>query len=157
MGIFSTGNGIKIVSSPSDAEIFVDGDLTNKITPHTFNNLSVGEHTFELKRLTDDGLTIFKKTIKIEKGIVKEFLWSLGEPSGIKIVSSPSDAEIFVDKKTINKLTPETLSSPPLSLGKHKIKLRYESLRRGILTYEEDITIEKNIFKEYRWVLEETG
>ena len=156
MGIFTSGIGIKIVSSPSDAEIFIDGGATDKITPHTFNDLSPGNHTFELKRLTSDGLTTFEKTVKIEKGKVKEFLWLLGEPSGVKIVSSPSDAEIFIDGDAIDKITPETLSYPSLSLGTHKVELRYESLQKGLMTYEEDIKIEKDKFKEFRWVLEET-
>jgi hypothetical protein len=73
---------------------------------------------------------------------------------GVRIVSSPSNATIYVDGSDINKITPQSLYD--LSIGNHTIRLEYFSTRRGNLAYEETVLIEEEFIKEFRWILEET-
>ena len=72
---------------------------------------------------------------------------------GVRIVSSPNYATVYVDNIDINKLTPQSLLD--LEAGNHTIRLEYTSTRRGDLEYEEEILIEADIIKEFRWILEE--
>jgi hypothetical protein len=48
----STYGNVYVTSTPSGAQIWVDGVNSNKVTPDTILNLSTGNHTFMLK-LTD--------------------------------------------------------------------------------------------------------
>jgi len=72
---------------------------------------------------------------------------------GVRIVSSPNYATVFVDGADINKLTPQSLLD--LTPGNHTISLEYLSSRRGMLEAEETILIERDVIKEYRIILEE--
>lgn len=72
---------------------------------------------------------------------------------GVRIVSAPNYASVFVDDVDIQKLTPQSIFD--LAIGDHTIRLEYLSTRRGNLEYEETVTIEADIIKEFRWILEE--
>lgn len=72
---------------------------------------------------------------------------------GVRLVSSPNYATVYVDDTDINKLTPQSLLD--LTAGNHTIRLEYTSTRRGDLAYEETVLIEKELIKEFRWILEE--
>jgi len=76
------------------------------------------------------------------------------EKYGIRIVSSPTNAEIFIDGTMTQKITPQSFYD--LSEGKHTFKLKYYSTKKGLLTFEEDVVISRGYVKEFRWVLEET-
>lgn len=80
--------------------------------------------------------------------------------TGIRIVSSPANANIIIDGVDTVKITPQTFDlteegSFVLTEGEHTFKLTYRSTRRGYLTYEETVVIETGKVKEYRWLLEE--
>ena len=71
---------IRIVSSPTNAEIYIDGSNTNLLTPHTFDNLEPGNHTIVLKYLSSRrGQLEYADTITVEKGKTKEFRFVLQE------------------------------------------------------------------------------
>ena len=71
---------IRIVSSPTNAEIYIDGSNTNLLTPHTFDNLEPGDHTIVLKYLSSRrGQLEYADTITVEKGKTKEFRFVLQE------------------------------------------------------------------------------
>lgn len=72
---------------------------------------------------------------------------------GVRIVSSPNYATIFVDNVDIHKLTPQSLFD--LSVGSHQIRLEYISSRRGDLDFTGTVSVEKDVIKEYRWILDE--
>ncbi len=76
------------------------------------------------------------------------------EKYGIRIVSSPSNADIHIDGNQTLKLTPHTFTD--LIPGTHTFALRYVSPRRGLLTFEENVLIEKDKIKEFRWLLMES-
>jgi len=71
----------------------------------------------------------------------------------IKIVSSPTNAEIYIDGSNTDFLTPHTFDD--LAPGDHTIVLKYQSTRRGQLEYADTIIVEKGKTKEFRFVLEE--
>jgi len=75
------------------------------------------------------------------------------EKYGIRIYSSPTNAEIFVDGTITDYLTTHSFYDLPQAMT--TFKLRYQSTRRGLLEYEEDVLIEAGKVKEVRWVLEE--
>lgn len=161
--------GIRIVSSPTNAEIYIDGKKTEFLTPHTFYELPKKTTLFKLRYESPRrGIGTYEKAELIESDKLKEVRWILtgfdipeeaAEPlpkTGIRIVSSPSAAEIFIDDNPTDKLTPQTFRAPPLSIGKHTFKLRYVSSTKGLMTFEEDITLEEDKLKEFRWVLLES-
>lgn len=70
--------GIRIVSSPGNATIYIDGTNTHKITPQSFYDLSVGYHRFHLTYFsTIRGFLSVQKTAHISKANVKEYRWIL--------------------------------------------------------------------------------
>jgi len=71
----------------------------------------------------------------------------------VRIVSSPTNAEIYLDGHSTDSLTPHTFHD--LVPGTHTIRLKYLSPRRGLLEYEDTITAEKGKTKEFRFVLQE--
>jgi len=72
--------GIRIVSSPTNAQILINGSDTEKITTHSFYDLSPGTYTFKLiYRSTRRGLLTFEENVAIETGKIKEFRWVLSE------------------------------------------------------------------------------
>ncbi len=73
---------IRIVSSPPHAEIYIDGTNTNFLTPHSFDDLSPGDHTIKLQFVSSRrGQLEFEDTITVEKGKTKEFRFVLEEVS----------------------------------------------------------------------------
>ncbi|MDA3834632.1 MAG: hypothetical protein PF495_14705 [Spirochaetales bacterium] len=76
------------------------------------------------------------------------------EKYGVRIYSSPTKARIWIDDEETDFLTPHSFYSLPT--GDTTFKLTYESTRKGMMSYEEDVTVEKGKIKEFRWVLEET-
>ena len=70
--------GIRIVSSPMNAEIYIDGTKTDYLTPHSFLDLPEKITTFELQYFSNrDGLKIHKEDVRIEAGKIKEVRWVL--------------------------------------------------------------------------------
>jgi len=117
----TTGN-IHIKSSPSEAEIFIDGHDTEKLTPEVITDLSPGEHTILLKK---EGYNDYEATETITAGETLEKYYIMEEKApttgNIYIKSDPTGARIFIDGEDTGKLTPETIKD--LSLGEHEIKL----------------------------------
>lgn len=162
--------GIRISSLPTEARIYIGGTITDYLTPHTFTDLPEGLTKFKLQyESSNRGIGKYEEELLIVVGKIKEVKWILTgfdipeEPpkplpkTGIRIVSSPSGAEIFIDDEITDKITPQTFRSPPLQRGTRNFKLRYVSTTKGLMTFEEDVKIEYNKLKEFRWVLEETG
>jgi hypothetical protein len=101
----ATGS-VYVTSTPASAQIWVDGTNTNKVTPDTATNLTVGNHTFILK-LTDyfnDTVTVNVvaglqslpiRTLTIDKSVTTYGpvqIWesddpSASDPSGIVLKS----------------------------------------------------------------------
>ena len=76
------------------------------------------------------------------------------EVTGLRIYSSPTNAQIFINGEDTFKVTTQAFYE--LSPATYTFKLKYRSTRRGLLTHEEEVTIEAGKIKEFRWVLSET-
>jgi len=95
-----------------------------------------------------DQIDAWKAWVQFKKSEVKE------EKYGIRIVSSPTNAEIFIDGTRTDFITPHAFYDLPEKMT--AFKLQYVSTRRGFLSFEENVLIEKGKVKEFRWVMEET-
>jgi len=65
---------LRLSSSPSQAEIWIDGINTELLTPQTFKNMEAGEYIFELRKFNTKTETfdIYAYTLTIEAGRRKE-------------------------------------------------------------------------------------
>ena len=60
-------------SFPSGVDIIIDGEHTEQITPHTFNDLAEGDHEIEMQYVNKAGEIISKKesvTLKLGKRVI---------------------------------------------------------------------------------------
>lgn len=67
---------LQLLSSPTNAEIWLDGVNTEKLTPETLKDLEAGEHVIELRKYSVKRGTwdIYTFTITIEPGFKKEVM-----------------------------------------------------------------------------------
>lgn len=146
--------GVRIVSLPTNAEIFLDGTNTQKLTPATFYNLSPTKHTVKLRYYSakrgdyvyeEEQIAVSKYETFERRIVIKD------NYTGIRILSSPSGAEIKQDGTHTHKLTPHTLWIPP---GPYQFKLTYYSATRGRLTYTANTSVKEGEVREVRWILD---
>ncbi len=122
-----TGMPINITSTPSGAEVWVDGSPLGK-TPLTAT-LKLGERSVKLVH----GTRIVEETIKVVQGGRARFEFNVVDGMDVTIVSNPSGAQLFVNDKLVGH-TPYTSR---LSIGNHRLKLV-----NGSHTHEETIAVE---------------
>jgi PEGA domain len=142
----TTGN-IYLSSNPAGAQVFLDSINTGKTTPDTLKNISPGNHKITLKKnnYVDTSVTIAvnvnqtaSKTIILTQVIIR---------GNIFIESVPVGAQIFIDSKNTNKLTPDSLLNYPV--GNHSITLKKNDYRDttfqvnviGYLTVSKKVTL----------------
>ena len=118
--IIIKGN-VFLQTEPNGAQIFLDNINTNKTTPDTIADLTVGDHTFTLKKNNYRDTTFQINVIgylTISKKVV------LSDIRGsIFIQSTPAGAEIYVGDKSTSKTTPDTIKN--LISGTYKVTLKY--------------------------------
>ncbi len=140
----STGS-VLLQSSPSGAQIFLEGTNTSKLTPSTIQNLNEGVHQFTLKlngyRDTTFNVTIIKDQ-QINKNITLTKTVSTGS---VLLESSPSGAQIFLEGTNTSKLTPSTIQN--LNEGVHQFTLKLNGYRDTTfnVTIIKDQQVNKNI------------
>ncbi len=134
---------LKVTSQPSGANILLDGKSTGRRTPATLDDLKLGAtyritvskegyKTSSRKRtLTDESETLAFNMIKKEEPIVKpptEVTPTVegGKPGKIKVTSSPSGADVFVNDAYKGK-TPLTVSVSP---GTARVLISKQGLSR---------------------------
>jgi len=118
-----TGNGLYVVSTPSNARVFVDGTLKG-MTPLMLSNAAAGTHTIQLKL---SGYTEWKSTVETPAGGTKTVSVNLEETDvdlirGINISSNPKGARVVFDG-TAKGVTPVTLND--IAAGIHVLELEY--------------------------------
>lgn len=127
-----------ITSEPSGANVWIDGNLKEDVTPLLLENIPVGQRTIQLEKenLSDN------KSFLLEPGEIKRINLILSEATGgISIISEPLDAHIGIKGNQFGK-TPLTISDLPV--GQHLIEVSKD----GFSTKEKPITIEKNIISK---------
>ena len=155
---------VALRSSPSSAEIWLDGVNTEKLTPETLTRLTAGMHTFELRKYSAkrEAWDIFVFDVEVTAGYKKEILARIppgitspdeDEPDAgyaqVRLASSPIDAEIWINGTDTGLLTPETFKK--VDPGTHYLKLRAYSVRREAWDeYEFTVTLEEDKKYEYK-------
>jgi formylglycine-generating enzyme len=128
------GSGaFRVLSTPPGAEIILDGKPVGQ-TPYLIEKIPAGLHRLKVEKRyyipISDGITVIKD-------IVTKREYSLKDGEGrITVMSSPSDATVILDGKTIKEKTPTTLGF--IKAGKHKLELASAPCATGSL--ELDLT-----------------
>jgi endonuclease YncB( thermonuclease family) len=154
---------LRLSSRPSNAEIWLNGENLEVLTPETLEYLPAGTHEIELRYYdsTNEQWSIKAETITIEAGSRKELMIqippkitsneeeeeNMKQHGEIRLKSTPTDARIFLDGKDTELLTPETFDK--LEPGKHVFKLiRYMPQTEETIQMTKTITIETGERKE---------
>jgi len=142
-----TTGGLYVDTSPEKAKIYLDGKDTETLTPQTFSDLDPKTYTVKFVK---DGYEDKEISVTVEAGKTKEYFVELTATpppppttGDVYIASSPPNAQIFLDGKDTETLTPQTLYN--LSTGQHQIKL----VKSGYADEYLYIDIEAGIKKEY--------
>jgi hypothetical protein len=113
---------IQVTSSPSGAEIIFD-DRQNSAwtTPFTFQNVSKGRHTFEVRKsgyVTERRIVVLLGNESQRVSVVLTMAAGL-----LKVSTVPGGASIYVDGELKREMTPTSLKIPA---GPRRILLRKE-------------------------------
>ena len=106
-----------IVSTPSGADIFLDGQPTGKKTEALLDNISAGKHTLLLRK--DNLSKTHEFTATPNKMTSLDLKLELSKAS-LFVTSTPFKAEVSLDGKRMGKTPIEIETSP----GKHQVELR---------------------------------
>lgn len=124
-------------SDPSGARVYVDDQLLSGTTPVMKEGLSAGTHQIRMEKGYYSGIqTVFlepNEFKKVELTLVKA-------KGGLKIVTTPLEADIFLDNKPLG-LSPQTLTG--LDAGEHILKLS----KADYLDHEEVVVVEGDEIK----------
>lgn len=137
LGIRKT-SGISVLSNPSEATVFLDGQEAGK-TPFDNKNLDVKEYMVRLEKdqafwqakvkLTAGTVTIINRDIASDSASSAGETLTLDKGKGLTVVSNPSGADVEIDGKSYGK-TPTTVN---LSFGEHTILVSHANyLKRSI-------------------------
>ncbi len=127
---------IFVTSGEVSAQIFLDGEITDKLTPDTLFDVSVGSHLISLHR---DGYRADPDSVIVE---VKEnqvahaqfSMIALSNTGFVFLESTPENAPIYVDGNPTGQVTPDTLT---LEIGSHQIELK----KNGYLISSHGVTV----------------
>ncbi len=110
---------IKVTSSPSYAEVYLDGVYRGK-TPITLSSVKVGKHTI---KVTKKDYYNYSETVQV-KGSSTTYVFARLEPvprtGSIYINSTPSNAKVYLGGAYRGR-TPLTISN--LEIGEYQIKI----------------------------------
>lgn len=138
----ATYGQIRISSTPSLAEIWIDGVNTEKLTPETFKELEERSYDIELRKFNtrNEEWDIYIFTTEIHAGKKKEL--HIRIPPGttsdeeyekeattgtLKLESTPTSAQIWINGVDTEKLTPEVIKE--MTPGNYTILLKSYSRR----------------------------
>ena len=110
---------ISVTSSPSGAEIFLDGADTGNVTPASFGNIAPGDHTIAVSLI---GYSPASMNVTVTAGSTSHAdfqLVQIPQTGSISVTSSPGGAEISLDGSDTGKMTPFTLDN--ITPGDHAV------------------------------------
>ncbi|MCA1917432.1 S8 family serine peptidase [Methanospirillum hungatei] len=119
-GIAAQTGSISVSSTPSGAQIWLDGTNTGKVTPNTLTSVTAASHAVTLK-LT--GYTDYSTSVTVPSGGTATVSATLtAVPKGsISIGSNPTGASVYLDSEAKGVTTPTTLSN--VATGTHTVRL----------------------------------
>ncbi len=114
-----------IESSPSGAEIWLQGVNTSQLTPDSLTDLTPGSYIVTLKFQSYNDATF---VVDIEEGKLTSVIVTLiSKPGGIYLSSLQPNAEIWLDGINTSQLTPDTLTN--LNPGSYSITLKLHNYK----------------------------
>jgi hypothetical protein len=127
---------IQVTSSPSGAEIVFDDRQNNSwTTPYTFQSVSKGRHTLEIRKV---GYVTERRIVVLLGSDIQRVSVALTMAAGIlKVSTVPVGASIYIDGELRREVTPANLKIPA---GMRRVLLRKE----GYKDVEQVIEIEDN-------------
>jgi serine/threonine protein kinase len=116
---------IQVTSNPSGAEIIFDDRQNNSwTTPYTFQNVSKGRHTLEVRK---SGYVTERRIVVLLGNESQRVSVALMIAAGmLKVTTVPEGASIYVDGELKREVTPASLKIPA---GARRILLRKEGYR----------------------------
>ncbi|QSZ68327.1 DUF3344 domain-containing protein [Methanofollis aquaemaris] len=116
---------IAVTSTPTGADVWLDGEDTGLVTPATLNDIPVGEHVVTLKM---DDYADASATVTVVEGETAPVDLSLTTLTGsLAVTSSPAGATIFIDGADTGATTDTTLDG--IAVGEHIVTLKKEGYR----------------------------
>jgi hypothetical protein len=127
----ASGTGdLNITSSPSKAEIYIDGKKTPWVTPRLIEGISAGNHTIELR----SGNLSVKRDVVVKKDGIESIDMRLTAASmQVKVVSDPEGGMVYVDNIMAGQ-APLVVNTTP---GSHAIKVSMA----GFADHEETVNL----------------
>jgi hypothetical protein len=127
---------IQVTSNPSGAEIILDDRQNNSwMTPYTFQNVSKGRHTLEVRK---SGYVPERRIVLLLGNESQRVSVVLNLAAGmLKVSTVPAGASVYVDGELRREVTPANLKIPA---GTRRILLRKE----GYQDIEQVIEIDDN-------------
>jgi len=151
----NTAGALYIISSPSGADINLDGTFRGK-TPITLSNLASGTHTIQLNY---PGYYDWKSTVEVPEGGTKTASATLnpipGSSTGwIYVSSSPGGASVTLDGSSVGQ-TPASgsLKLNAVAVGDHTVALELTGYER----YSTRTSVSSNTVSEVSAVLTPTS
>ncbi len=130
MLLTSEGNAtIKVVSQVPGAQVYIDGESVG--TAPQEKSVSAGEHFVVVSK---PGYGKIEHKINAKGGEVYPITAELREVGALRVLSSPAQAEVFLDGEPLGKTT---FDKDDVAVGEHIIVVRYPGHR----DYEDRITI----------------
>ncbi|MFH1774557.1 MAG: S8 family serine peptidase [Methanobacteriota archaeon] len=112
-------------STPSGAQIWIDGSNTGKVTPATIDNLAVGKHSYALKLSGYADYVGSFNVIGAKTTAISATLTPLGGSASFS--SEPSGAQIWIDGSNTGRVTPATIDN--LAPSSHSYVLKLEGYK----------------------------
>jgi len=126
-----------IDSEPDGADIFIDGFVSGYSTPYTFYNLSMGDHVIAVSK--QGWIPMNTRIWVTDDQIIRRFILKPYTNGCLKIVSTPSNAKIYIDNVDTKKATPFAFQYLPT--GSYDIK----TTLNGTFAVSYDVTVEPNM------------
>jgi hypothetical protein len=121
-------------SDPPGATVFIDDKPVNGVTPNSVEGAQAGMHTIRME--TDEYSA--SENVFLEPNEFKRVELKLTRArGGIKVLSQPYEAAIFIDEKAFG-LTPQTITD--LETGEHAVRLTKD----GYMDHSERVRIKGN-------------
>jgi|GEM_PF-1882232 hypothetical protein len=140
----SPGKGLYIVSTPSEAKVYLDGELRG-VTPLVLAGTATGSHSVEVRL---SGYAEWKETVEVPEGGTKTISAILNKQDtevirGINVSSNPAGARVMLDGLA-KGTAPVTLKN--LAAGIHILELEYPGYNDWKSTVDVPETEMKEVF-----------
>jgi hypothetical protein len=133
-GVFGSGSlgAVTFSTEPSDATVLVDGkEVSGTSSPFSLSDVTAGRHDVLIQK---QGYADYRGTFNLARGENKSMPTVELTPNvrevGFSIRSAPAGADVWVDGKATDQVTPARLTG--VSAGIHRLQLK----RAGFATYE---------------------